>query len=123
MGRLTKKAVTESIDFYDGNVSAVARSFKVSRQAIYEFCKVKYPALWDRVVEKRAEWLDDAESELKRQMMEDHNTTALIFFLKTQGKGRGYVERQELAGVDDQPVKISLVEVIKTEDSDAGAAD
>jgi hypothetical protein len=28
------------------------------------------------------------------------NPAAIIFFLKTQGKSRGYVERQEVTGAD-----------------------
>jgi len=36
------------------------------------------------------------------------NTSATIFYLKTRGKKRGYVERTELAGVSDAPVQIII---------------
>ncbi len=39
--------------------------------------------------------LDFAESMLHKQI-QDKDTTATIFFLKTKGKKRGYVERSEL---------------------------
>jgi hypothetical protein len=39
--------------------------------------------------------LDFAESQLFKQIKEN-NTTATIFFLKTKGKNRGYIERQEI---------------------------
>lgn len=39
--------------------------------------------------------LDFAESQLHKQIQEG-NTTATIFLLKTLGKKRGYVERQEI---------------------------
>ena len=39
--------------------------------------------------------LDFAESQLHEQIR-DGNTTATIFLLKTKGKKRGYVERQEI---------------------------
>ncbi len=32
--------------------------------------------------------------------MQEGNMTATIFFLKTQGKSRGYIERQEITGAD-----------------------
>ena len=39
--------------------------------------------------------LDFAESQLHQQIKEG-NTTATIFLLKTKGKNRGYIERQEI---------------------------
>ena len=44
-----------------------------------------------------------AESQLHKQIL-DGNTTATIFYLKTKGKKRGYVERQEITGVDGDNV-------------------
>lgn len=35
---------------------------------------------------------------------EPPNTSATIFYLKTKGKKRGYVERQELTGEDGRPI-------------------
>ena len=39
--------------------------------------------------------LDFVESKLHKQIKDD-NTTATIFYLKTKGKKRGYVERREV---------------------------
>ena len=108
-----QKAITE----LDGNISAVARRFKVSRGAIYKFIYEKYPDLMDSVHEARETIIDDVESELYKQAKKG-NTTAMIFFLKTQGQSRGYVEKtqSEISTKDDKPIKI--IEVIRSQGAD-----
>ena len=49
----------------------------------------------DAVDELQNMTLDFAESQLHKQIQEG-NTTATIFYLKTKGKKRGFVERQEI---------------------------
>ena len=52
--------------------------------------------------------LDFGESQLHKQIG-DGNTSATIFFLKTKGKRRGYVERSELdLSSGDEPIKINV---------------
>ena len=52
--------------------------------------------------------LDFGESQLHKQIG-DGNTSATIFFLKTKGKKRGYVERSELdLSSGDEPIKINV---------------
>ena len=52
--------------------------------------------------------LDFAESQLHSQM-KDGNTSATIFYLKTKGKKRGYIERSELdLSSGDEPIKINV---------------
>lgn len=108
MAKLSKKPVSATIQKYSGNVSAMARHFRVDRVTMYKFCRETHPELWAEIEDQREVWLDDAESELRRQANEDGNTTALIFFLKTQGKRRGYVERQEVTGADGKSLSIAL---------------
>lgn len=47
--------------------------------------------------------LDFAEGKLHTQI-KSNNTTATIFYLKTKGKARGYVERTEVTGADGKPL-------------------
>lgn len=81
------------VDKYKGNIAAIARHFGVSRGTIYNRM-ADSASLKTAMEDARETMLDNAESQLYKQAMEG-NTTALIFLLKTQGKGRGYVERVE----------------------------
>jgi len=56
--------------------------------------------------------LDFAESQLHKQISEN-STAATIFYLKTKGKQRGYVERQEITGAEGLPNNVTI-EIIKT---------
>ena len=94
MARLTKTAVKENIYKYNGNISAVARAFGKSRKWIYQYCKEKHPELWDCVEDARETMLDNAESQLYKNILSGKETS-LIFYLKTQGKQRGYIEKTE----------------------------
>ena len=51
--------------------------------------------------------LDFVESKLHEQI-KDNNTPATIFYLKTKGKGRGYIERSEV----DHTTKGEAINVI-----------
>ena len=52
--------------------------------------------------------LDFAESQLHNQI-KSGNTSATIFYLKTKGKKRGYVEKSELDITSgDEPIKINI---------------
>lgn len=61
---------------------------------------IKEEDLQEVVNQGRDERLDLAESKLDEKI-DNGDTTALIFFLKTQGKLRGYTEKQELE-IDDK---------------------
>ena len=86
------QALTEAY----GVIETAARRLSCSRKTVYEYLK-RYPALDEVLSEARESALDFAESKLMAAI-EDGNLTAIIFFLKTRGKSRGYSERTE-----DQP--------------------
>ena len=52
--------------------------------------------------------IDFAESQLHKQIR-DGNSTATIFFLKTKGKKRGYVERQEIEATMGKMFQVEIL--------------
>ena len=81
-----------------GNVSKACKLLNISRQTFYRWKESdeQFKEDCDNVSE---ELLDMAEhsllSEIKDSESKGH-TTAYIFFLKTRGKSRGYIEKQEI---------------------------
>lgn len=68
----------------------------------------KYKKLQDIVNQSKEVRLDIAESKLM-QGINAGIPALIIFLLKTQGKDRGYVERQEHTGKDGEPIMIQNV--------------
>lgn len=90
------------------NVSATCAALNVSRQTFYDW-KEKYPELKKALEEADDAILDWAETKLIEQV-NDGNLTALIFFLKTKGKKRGYVEQID-ANVSTNPFEQLMKEL------------
>ena len=57
--------------------------------------KIREADLLDLLNDEKETLLDLAESKLIQNIQEQDNT-AIIFYLKTQGKKRGYIERSEV---------------------------
>lgn len=109
---ITKKAMLEALEKSLGIVTAACKAVDISRETHYRWLRedADYKAAVDSLTDVA---LDFAESQLHKQI-KDGNSTATIFFLKTKGKKRGYVERQEF---DVSTGKTFQVEVLG-EDSD-----
>ena len=107
-----KKAMLDALEKSLGVVTSACKSVGIARQTHYEWMKedILYKAAVDELSDVA---IDFAESQLHKQIREG-NSTATIFFLKTKGKKRGYVERQE---VDVSSGKLFQIEVLG-EDSD-----
>lgn len=73
------------------NVSATCSALNISRQTFYNW-RERYPALKKALQDADDAILDWAETKLI-ESINDGNLTALIFFLKTKGRKRGYVEQ------------------------------
>lgn len=75
------------------NITAACAALNITRQTFYTR-KAKSKKLQELVEEADESLLDFAESKLVEHI-NDGDVTSLIFFLKTKGKKRGYVERSE----------------------------
>jgi hypothetical protein len=89
-----KKAMLEALEKTLGIVSSAAKMLGISRQRHYDWIKEdeEYAKAVDEISNIT---LDFAESQLHKKI-KDGSDTAIIFFLKTKGKKRGYIERQEI---------------------------
>jgi hypothetical protein len=104
---LTVEKVATALRRLNGNKSAVARSFRITRQAVQDFIR-HHPELSDVANECKETFVDNVESSLYKNAMatkrSNGNVVAQIFILKTLGKERGYVERNELTGANGAPL-------------------
>lgn len=93
-----------------GNVSATCDASGISRQTYYTWIKEDsdFAQLIHEIDERS---LDMAETKLLGAVREG-KTAELLFYLKTKGKRRGYVERTELTGAEgnELDVKITIVD-------------
>ena len=106
-----KKAMLEALEKSLGVVTTACKNVGISRETHYRWIKE------DEVYKKQVKELDNialdfAESQLHKQINEG-STAATIFYLKTKGKSRGYIERQEIE-IDGAPSKIEI-EIVSNE--------
>lgn len=92
--QLKKKAVLQALENTLGVVTHACQKAGVGRKTFYEWLQ-KDEEFKKAVQDIDNVVLDFAESKLYSQIKEN-NTTATIFYLKTKGKHRGYVEKQEI---------------------------
>ena len=85
--------VAAAIAEADGNISTVAKHFGVSRTAVQHLVR-DTPSLQEVLADAREGMKDDAESSLHKAIR-DGQAWAVCFYLKTQAKDRGYIEKQE----------------------------
>jgi hypothetical protein len=97
--------VAEILRITRGNLSSAAERIGCNRVTVYNYIEA-HPELKEVLKEARETMLDHAESSLYNAAIRGEGG-AVCFFLKTQGKSRGYIERQELTGAEGVPLTIS----------------
>ena len=100
-----KSEIKKAIEGSGGYISEIARRLKCDWHTADKYIK-EFDLADDLVIEdERA--TDRAEIKLM-QAIEDGEIAAIIFRLKTKGKKRGYVERQEVTGANGDKVVINV---------------
>jgi len=97
-----KKVLLEALEKSLGVVSAACKKTNIGRSTHYRWMKEDYEyAQSVRDLENHA--IDFAESHLHK-LIQEGSPAATIFYLKTKGKSRGYVERQEVEVTEKKPL-------------------
>lgn len=102
----TAAEVIEAIKGSKGFVSTIAKALGCQRTYIYKLLE-KYPTAKEALENEREGNKDFVEGKLFQQI-DAGNITAIIFYLKTQGKDRGYIEKQEVAFLVEQELEKTL---------------
>ena len=89
-----KKALLEALEKGLGIVTTACKQVGISRVTYYDYYNTDEE--FKKAVDELSNVaLDFAESKLHKRV-EKEDTTAIIFYLKTKGKKRGYIERTEV---------------------------
>lgn len=111
----TKKALLQALEKSLGVVTTACKKLGIGRTTYYDWYNTdkEFAAQVDDLQNVA---LDFAETQLHQQIA-DNNTSATIFYLKTKGKKRGFVERTEHTGIEG--TRLFEVEIIKSSDDES----
>ena len=107
-----KKAMLEALEKSLGVVTSACKSVGIGRTTHYMWME-NDPEYNKAVKDIENVALDFAESQLHQQI-KGGNPTSTIFYLKTKGKKRGYIERQEIS---HEGIQTFTIEELDGEDS------
>lgn len=103
-----KENFIRALELSQGNVSAACKAVKIGRTTVYSWKDDDngFKDDWFNIVEEK---LDNIETAIYKNALEG-DTIAQIFLLKTLGKKRGYIERQEVGGIGGKEIIIKVVQ-------------
>lgn len=114
---LKKKAAISALEKSLGVVTTACRSIGIDRSTHYKWYG-EDEEYQNQVDGLKSVALDFAESQLHQQI-KDGNTSATIFYLKTQGKKRGYIERIEVEDMNREPIEVLIIDPANENQDDA----
>jgi len=103
----SKKALLQALEKNLGIVTTACKSVGLNRASFYRWYDLdkNFKANVDELSNVA---LDFVESQLFLNI-KDRDTASIIFYLKTKGKQRGYVERQEITGGDGKDLYAGVI--------------
>ncbi|MCH9717479.1 MAG: hypothetical protein K0U52_10400 [Gammaproteobacteria bacterium] len=104
----SKDKMLKALEEFYGIVSTASQSVGISRQTHYRWLEddQEYKA---KVQDIKNSAIDFVETKLF-DCIKSEKETSIIFYLKTIGKSRGYVPRQEIDTGDNKEFRIEVVE-------------
>lgn len=90
-----KEALIQALEQNLGIVTNACRSVKISRETFYQWCKK------DAIFKSKVDSINDividfVETNFYRKIRDEQDTAAMIFFLKSKGKKRGWNEKSHI---------------------------
>lgn len=122
--RFTPEQVIEALKTSRGMTYVAARLLRCDPETIRNYAR-RYASVRATIATERGHTTDTTELALYRAIQNGEGW-AIKFYLATQAKDRGYVQRQEMTGADGAPITIReiVVERHRTEEgSDADQDD
>lgn len=125
----TKLNMLKALESMGGHIGESCRTMNISRSVFYLWMKseeviktipvnddgseekmlgLTFSDLASEIIEKA---IDNIESSFYRKCLEG-DTTAMIFYLKTKGRNRGYIEKHQISGLDNEPIIVKIVDGI-----------
>jgi hypothetical protein len=105
----TAQRIIKAVGETKGLLTAAAPRAGVSYRTIIRYAN-EFQAVKKAVIEAKEEMKDFAENQLFKAINEG-NLTSIIFYLKTQAKDRGYIEKNDLIQTD---VKVNVNTKVNT---------
>jgi hypothetical protein len=109
---IKKEAFLEALEKSMGIVSQATKKVGIDRTTPYRWMK-EDSEFEDKVMEIQNVVGDFAETKLY-ELVNDGVPSAVIFLCKTKFKNRGYVERQEITGMDGKNLDINIEVIYPT---------
>jgi hypothetical protein len=102
----TALRIIDAIHKAQGLLTLASSSSGIGYRTICRYVQ-EYPSVKEASIEAKEHMIDFAESKLY-QNIKDGDNACIIFYLKTQAKHRGYIERAEVSGIGGEPIRYEI---------------